>query len=737
MLNKRRKKRIPLIAAGAGLIALLAGASLSLIKHPKLDQWFGQNNLQTEKSVQQNQPKSAVLALISLPPNERQNKLESIANGFPSPDRNRARYLLGSDLLEQKKAREALTFLEGLDKDYQLLAPYILLKQAQAYEMIGAAKQAEELRQEVVKRYPKDPAAAKALFVLGKTEQQYRDRALSEFPSHPLSWEIARQRLRANPNQRNLQLLLARYSFDQPGIVGILDQVMYQASSATGDTTLKPEDWETIALGYWENNIYERAASAYSKAPRTPLNLYRVGRGYQLDKKQESATNAYQGLIKAFPEAPETGNALLNLAAMAKIRQDALPYLDKVIAKFPEKAGKALTEKAEILEALNNKKAADEARQTLISKFGASEEAAEYRWEVALKKAEAKDYKAAWQWAGPIPTNNPQSILAPRAGFWVGKWAKELGRKEDAKKAFEYVLAEFPFSYYAWRSAGIMGLNVGNFNTVRQMMPEIIPPQRPVPLAGSETFKELYLLGDDEDAWMRWQTEFVNKKKPTIGEQFTEGLMRMTQGQNLSGIAKISTLEDRETPAEKAEYQELSKQIFYWQARYPFPYQREIKQWSSERKLNPLMVVALMRQESRFEPKIRSVVGATGLMQVMPSTGKWIAEKINLEKYDLENPNDNIKFGTWYLDHTHDQYDNNSLLAIASYNAGPGNVSKWLKELPTTDPDLFVEEIPFKETKNYVRQVFGNYWNYLRLYNPEISQIVAKYSDEQPKIPKE
>jgi soluble lytic murein transglycosylase len=213
--------------------------------------------------------------------------------------------------------------------------------------------------------------------------------------------------------------------------------------------------------------------------------------------------------------------------------------------------------------------------------------------------------------------------------------------------------------------------------------------------------------------------------------------MRQARGENLIGIDKISKLEDRETPAELAQYQTLSKQIAYWQARYPFPYLRETEKWSLERKLNPLLVTALMRQESRFEPKIKSVADATGLMQLLPSTAKWIAPqiKVDIKTINLENPNDNIMLGTWYLDHTHQQYNNNSLLAIASYNAGPGNVSKWLQTLTTQDPDEFVEQIPFDETKNYVRQVFGNYWNYLRLYNPEISGIVGKYSTTHPKLP--
>jgi soluble lytic murein transglycosylase len=181
----------------------------------------------------------------------------------------------------------------------------------------------------------------------------------------------------------------------------------------------------------------------------------------------------------------------------------------------------------------------------------------------------------------------------------------------------------------------------------------------------------------------------------------------------------------------------LSQQVSYWQARYPFLYRQEIKKWSAKRELNPLLVVGLMRQESMFEPKIRSVVGATGLMQIMPTTGEWIAPQIQLDSktINLEDPNENINLGTWYLDYTHRRYNNNSMLAIASYNAGPGNVAKWLQTIGKDDPDDFVEDIPFNETRNYVRQVFGNYWNYLRLYNPEISAKVARYSQIHPKLP--
>ena len=725
---KRRKNQVPL-AAGAGLCALLIGGTFMCSNSGK---WLGQSTSRSQpQQIELINPISAVLPLVSLSPAQRTVQLQAIAQLPQSQERDRARYLLATDLIQLHQGEKALGWLEGLEQNYPVLAAHIALKRAQAYELSGDKAKTQATYLDLLRRYPDNPVAAQALFVLGRTAPKYWEQAIAQFPTHPRTWEIARYELKQNPNQPQLLLLLAKHAYAQPGITSLLDQLVKKFASQ-----LKPEDWEAVGFAYWENKVYSKAGAAYAKAPRTPLNVYLTARGFELGKKRAEAIAAYQQLVRAFPDAKETGSALLRLAKMSQTT-DAVTYLDQVISRFPDYAGEALVEKAEILDAFQSKKSAAQTLQLLLTKYGDSDAAAEYRWKVALARAAAKDYQGAWQWAQPIPTHNPKSILAPRAGFWIGKWAVQLGRKRDAKAAFEYVLSQFPQSYYAWRAAAILGLEVGNFNSVRQLTPEVIPPQRPTLPTGSATLKELYQLGQDLDAWTLWQAEFQNDMQPTVAEQFTDGLMRLAVGENLLGIAKISTLEDRETPQEQAQYQTLSQQLAYWQARYPFPFLKEIETWSKQRQVNPLLVTALIRQESRFEPKIRSVVGAVGLMQVMPETGKWIAKKINLKQYNLENPNDNVQMGTWFLDYTQREYDNNSLLAVASYNAGTSNVSKWLRQLGKRDPDEFVEAIPFDETRGYVRQVFGNYWNYMRLYNPEISQLVGKYSAVHPTIPSE
>ncbi|NJN86587.1 MAG: lytic transglycosylase domain-containing protein [Leptolyngbyaceae cyanobacterium SL_7_1] len=222
--------------------------------------------------------------------------------------------------------------------------------------------------------------------------------------------------------------------------------------------------------------------------------------------------------------------------------------------------------------------------------------------------------------------------------------------------------------------------------------------------------------------------EFTNPRQPTVAEQFTDGLMRLGVGDHLDGIFMVSTLDNRTKPEDKEAYQLLKQDLSYWQALYPFLFPQPIAAWSQERQLNPVLVTALIRQESRFEPAIVSSAGATGLMQLMPDTADWVAQQLDLAQIDLNNPQDNINLGTWYLDYTHAEYDNNSLFAVASYNAGPGAVADWIDRFGFSDPDVFVEQIPYPETKGYVESVFENYWNYLRLYNPEVSKQVERYS---------
>jgi soluble lytic murein transglycosylase len=727
---KSMKSWIPYAIGGAGAVALVTGMFVSTQVKPGSAP--GLLGLPQGTTGQVGNgfgvPSPLISPLVKQPPEKRAESLKKVAQSMqPSIDRSRARYVLANDLLNANQPTEALKQLENLDQEYPVLAAKILHKRATALMNLKKADQAKAVWQEVLTRYPKDPAAADALYALGQKEPKYWDQAIAQFPTHPRTVEIAKVRLKQNPKQLAPLLLLAKAELDSKETPDRLDALVSNFGKQ-----LKPADWQTVAFAYWESQKYDKAADAYARAPQTAHTAYRSARGLHLSGKP-GGKQRYQLVAQQFPGTPEAGLALTRLAQIVE-PQEAISYLDMVIQNYPDRTAQALLEKAKLLDQLRSSTSATQVRQFLLDKYPDSEPAAEMRWIIAQERAKAGDIKTAREWAEATLQANPDHAIGAQAGFWAGKWATQMGDSKKAGENFQHVIKDHPDSYYAWRSASLLGWNVGDFNTVRDLQPTIQqPPARPQLTMGSPALRELHQIGQDRDAWAYWQVEHQNRVQPTVSEQFTDGVMRLGVGDNLDAIFMVGSLSDRDKPEEQKQYLALRSQAEYWQALYPFPFEQQIANWAQQRQLNPMLVTALIRQESRFEPQIKSVVGATGLMQVMPETADFIAGKINAKGYNLENPEDNIKLGTWYLDHTHDEYKGNSMLAVASYNAGPGAVSDWLDSTRTRDPDEFVEIIPYSETKGYVKSVFANYWNYLRLYNPEIAQKVAQISPEQPK----
>lgn len=723
---KRRQIFVSAVVLTATASVLTAGGLLSRLP------WLGNRDVNSAELSAAQAPKqsgpSETLALADRTPTERDVKLTELSRQGGPLDQVRARYLLAVDLISQDRGGQALPLLEGLERDYPVLSGQILAKRAQAYTATGNNAEAEKTWRTLLKQHPKEPIVAEALFHLGKTDTKYWDQALEQFPAHPRSIEIVQTRLAENPKQSQLLLMLARHGVHLEGIVPVLNRLKDEYGKQ-----LTPEDWEVLGFAYWENGFYGSAGSAYEKAPPSALNLYRVARGAQLGDRDQDAIKGYQALIQAFPNEKETGLGLMRLAELSNT-QNALVYLDQVIQRFPDKAAEALLAKSERLKSQNAQEAL-KLRQTVLEQHSKSDTAAEIRWEQAELLDQQDDLNGAWAWAKQIVEQNPDSEVAAKASFWIGKWATQLQQPDAAKQAFETTLSRYPDSYYAWRSAVKLGWDVGDFSTLRPKLPQIVKqPHRPALPAGSPALQELYRLGQNRDAWGLWQVEFTNRLKPTVAEQFTDGLMRLGVNDNLDGIFMLSSLSWREPEAEKAEVKALKGQVDYWHSLYPFPYEEIIEQWSKQRQLNPMLVTALIRQESRFEPKIESSAGALGLMQVMPETGEWVAKQTGLKQYSLEDPENNINLGTWYLNYTHQEYADNSLFAVASYNAGPGSVADWIKRFGTDDLDRFVEKIPFPETRGYVESVLGNYWNYLRLYNPEVSAQLATVSSKHAAI---
>jgi soluble lytic murein transglycosylase len=156
--------------------------------------------------------------------------------------------------------------------------------------------------------------------------------------------------------------------------------------------------------------------------------------------------------------------------------------------------------------------------------------------------------------------------------------------------------------------------------------------------------------------------------------------------------------------------------------RFPLAYWEMIQQKAQERELDPYLILALIRQESLFDPQARSPAAALGLMQLLPSTASRVAKQIGASppsNEQLFQPETNLVLGTQYLKDLLQRYSNDWFKAIAAYNAGEAAVDRWEKEILTDDAEEFVERIPYLETRGYVKLVMRNHRIYKRLYDQQ------------------
>lgn len=155
---------------------------------------------------------------------------------------------------------------------------------------------------------------------------------------------------------------------------------------------------------------------------------------------------------------------------------------------------------------------------------------------------------------------------------------------------------------------------------------------------------------------------------------------------------------------------------------YPFPYQEATFRYAGAYQLDPFLLAAVMRAESKFDKRAVSAQGARGLMQIMPDTGRWVAGQLGEPAFHpdrLFEPETNIRYGAWYLADLQNEFHGDPLLVLAAYNGGRGNVNEWLSNKDLSGGASTIDQIPFSETRHYVRKVLFNYRVYRYLYGQE------------------
>lgn len=327
------------------------------------------------------------------------------------------------------------------------------------------------------------------------------------------------------------------------------------------------------------------------------------------------------------------------------------------------------------------------------------------------------------------------------AYLWVGRLAAMRGNQQAANQAFDMAVAAAPDSYFAARA--------GDFRIGRQ---PFAPPSSydfsfdiNAEVQHAEAWlRQVFALETEGDLW-RMTDELNSDPRLVRGrELFAVGAFdeASTEFEDLAEALRDSgdALGSyrlaihlrglgafRESIIAAADVIIASKTgtlgapPFLARLRFPDYYVDLVRREGEARDIDPLLMLSLIRQESLFDTYATAGAGEKGLMQVIPSTAKYIAERLEWRDYqhsDLFRPNAGIAFGAFYIDEQLDLFNQNAVVALAAYNAGPGRAYQW-NELSGGDPDLFMTTITIDSTRKYVQYIYRNYNIYRELYGAE------------------
>ena len=344
------------------------------------------------------------------------------------------------------------------------------------------------------------------------------------------------------------------------------------------------------------------------------------------------------------------------------------------------------------------------------------------------------------QWPMVISAVNAMSDEARKEPTWTYWKARALKVMAQARFAKNSVRAEAPSLQTELQEANALFESIASVRgfyeqlALEELGRKITVPERPLPLTpqekesvrqntGLKRALTAIAIGLRPEGVREWN---YSTNLHTSNGSFHGPAASPAAGQTAVALAGMSDREllaaaqlacEREVWDRCINTSERTKTVIDFEQRFPMPHQKSVVKRSADISLDPAYVYGLIRQESRFVTDARSGVGASGLMQVMPATARWTANKIGLVNFTADQINDrdtNIAIGTGYLKLVLDDFGGSMPLAAAAYNAGPGRPRSW-RNGPALEAAIWAENVPFAETRDYVKKVLSNTTNYAAL----------------------
>lgn len=318
---------------------------------------------------------------------------------------------------------------------------------------------------------------------------------------------------------------------------------------------------------------------------------------------------------------------------------------------------------------------------------------------IFFAKIKANDLETAKKIGRDHLNKFPNVNSTPMVMFWMGKINEKTSNYEEYTNYYKSVISKYPDNYYAYRAYLKLSRQQGPIIT-NYINPQ--PVVYPYKYTRNNIIVKLVDLGDYDII-----NEFAGD------DEFIKSWVLYKKGDySHSMLTARDAMEKVENKPDKHDLR--------WRLVYPIMYFEDVRKFAGETGNSLPLMLGLIREESYFDPLAQSMVGASGLMQLMPSTASEINSKFSLGmdvSSALFNPYSNIKLGNYYYEFLRKNLEGYDVSSVAAYNGGIGSIQKWKTTLHYNDTDEFVEQIPYPETRNYVKKVFRSYWNYIRIYS--------------------
>jgi soluble lytic murein transglycosylase len=344
----------------------------------------------------------------------------------------------------------------------------------------------------------------------------------------------------------------------------------------------------------------------------------------------------------------------------------------------------------------------------------------EARWFRGFSLIRAKKFMEARPVLLSLSVDFKRSQLAPQALYWAAR-AGQLAAVEarpdagtetvDVISEYRAVVTAFPGTFYGVLASERLQELSMEAPLPFSVEPKVLPVKRPAALELAALLARTGLFRD-------------------AAQEVTQALATMPSADALKWGHALQALGDfgaAHTLAARhlwgAVYTQRTPEAL--SLMYPRAFRSSVEAWAGKHDIEPSLAWAIMRRESAFAPEVTSAADARGLMQIIPPTANSIAQELKLPPADpaqLYSPEWNIRLGTWYLRALTARLHHPTLVA-AAYNGGPGSVAKWAKERSEVQLDEWVEEIPFKETRGYVKQVTSDLFIYRQLYGGQVQRL--------------